>query len=318
MGQCDAILQQGVFDTIVVNTERNVSDNLLEWLKSVDFTTLKDKIDSGLKIGFPIIVNAVPVPIDIGGEFNRDKFEEWKRAVDEGRARSFTENESLQIIQSSASAVIVDAWLQCIINNSQGTGIKGSLLSDNDAQTILFRAQFIPNSPEDADRIPRVEQFIVTGSTSVQGIKVGDEIPFSGVVATISRDGRSEITINLLTDKGSFVTTVPAIPEPPQPPPPPPPVVNVAGTYRSQENNRYLFEQDGTSVTVTEIQPDDRVIANGAGQITNRTVNLTYQSLISDETGTARITLSQDGRRLTGIYTRADTGETFALDWVRL
>lgn len=312
MSQCDEILAQGVFNTIVVDFNRSVSDNLLEWLKTVDIGSLRDKTSAGLNIGFPI----KSVPISIGGNFSEEEFNEWKRAVQEGRTRNFTENESLQIVKSSASPEILNAWLECIrTTNPIGTGIVCRLLSDASSATILYQAQFIPNGPIDADMIPRVESLIVTGAASVQGIKIGDEIPFSGIVATIVRSGRSEITINLDTEKGTCSRVIPAIPEPP---PPPPPVVNIAGTYRSQENNRYVFEQDGTSVTVTEVQPDDRVIGSGAGQIAGRTVNLTYQSLISAETGTARITLSQDGLRVTGTYTRADTGETFALNWTRI
>ena len=315
MGQCDEILAQGVFDTIVIDTSRSVASNLFEWLKSTTFQELQEKTSGGLNIGFPI----EGIPIDIGIDFSEEEFEQWREAVDEGRVRSFTENEALQIVRQTASPEILDRWLECIrLTNPIGTGIVCRLLSDEDASTILYQAQFIPNSPVDADTIPRVEEFIVTGATSVRGIQEGDEIPFSGAVATITRNGRSEITINLDTEKGSCTRIIPAIPIPPPPPPPPPPPVNFEGTYRSQENNRYLFEQDGINVTVTEIEPNDLVIASGAGQIQGRTVNLTYQSLIDDERGTARITLSANGQTLTGVYTRADTGETFALNWVRI
>lgn len=309
MGQCDEILKQGVFDTIIIDANRSISDNLLEWLKTSEFESFKNKTSAGLNIGFPI----EGVPINIGGNYGEDDFKEWKKAVDEGRIRNFTENESLEIIKRTASPIISSAWLECIrTTNAIGTGIVCSLLSDNSAETILYKVQFIPNSLVDADIIPKVQSFIVTGSSSVQGIIVGNEVPFSGIVATISRNGKSEVTINLNTEKGSCTRIIPAIPEPL------PPVVNIAGTYKSQENNRYVFEQDGTSVTLQEVQPDDKVIASGAGQITGRTVNITYQSLISVEKGTARITLSENGQNLTGTYSRADTGETFALNWRRI
>jgi hypothetical protein len=308
MGQCDEVLAQGVFNTIIIDSSRSVASNLFEWLKTTTFKELKDKTSGGLKIGLPI----EEIPLDIGIDFSEDEFEQWKEAVDQGTVRSFTENEALQIVRQSASPEILNAWLECIrATNPIGTGIVCSLLSDEDAATILYRVQFVPNSSVDADTIPKVEEFIVTGATSVGGINKGDEIPFSGAVATITRNGRSEITINLDTEKGSCTRIIPAIPTPPS-------IVNFEGTYRSQENNRYLFEQDGINVTVTEIEPSGRVIASGAGQIEGRTVNLTYQSLIDKETGTARITLSADGQTLTGVYIRADTGETFALNWTRI
>jgi hypothetical protein len=51
-------------------------------------------------------------------------------------------------------------------------------------------------------------------ASSVQGILVGDEVPFTGVIATIIRDGKKEVTITLNTEKGSCSKVVPAIPEP--------------------------------------------------------------------------------------------------------
>ncbi len=313
MGQCDAILRQGVFDTIIIDFNKSVASNLFEWLKNTDFQTFKEKTSGGLNIGLPI----EGIPINIGINFSEDEFNEWKQSVNQGQVRNFTEDEALQIVRRSASPDILDAWVKCIRDtNNNGTGIICRLLSDEDAATIQYEARFIPNSSADADKIPQVNRFIVTGATSIEGIQVGDEIPFGGVAATITREGRSEITINLNTDKGICTRTIPPIP---LPAPPPPPIVNIEGTYRSlQSNNRYLFEQDGRSVTVTEIEPNDRVIASAAGQIQGRTVILTYQSFIDNETGTARITLSRNGERVTGTYTRADTGETFALDWIRI
>lgn len=216
MSECDKLLKHGVFDTIIINFNKSVSENLIEWLKTVDFNTFNDRVSGGLNIGFPIILEGVPMPVDIGMDFSEDEFNQWKRAVQEGKYRNFTENETLQIIKRTASEIIVNGWLECIrtTNNNSGTGIICNILSEDNAATILFKAQFIPNSAADADSIPKVQEFIVTGASSIQGISVGDEIPFSGVIATIIRDSNKEVTINLLTEKGACSKIVPSIPEP--------------------------------------------------------------------------------------------------------
>jgi hypothetical protein len=53
MGQCDEILKQGVFDTIIIDSNRSVSDNIFEWLKTSEFESFKNKTSAGLKIGLP-------------------------------------------------------------------------------------------------------------------------------------------------------------------------------------------------------------------------------------------------------------------------
>jgi len=41
MSQCDAILKNGVFNTVITNNNNSTAENLYEWLKSVDYGTLQ-------------------------------------------------------------------------------------------------------------------------------------------------------------------------------------------------------------------------------------------------------------------------------------
>lgn len=223
MSECSEFLKGGVFDTIIVNHELNINENLLEWLKKVDYHTFQEKVSGGLNIGFPIVTEgSPPIPIDIGIDFSEEDFNQWKIAVQEGKYRQFTENEKLQIIKKSASEVIVYGWLECLKFTNNGTGLICKVLSDIKASTILFKAQFIPHSPDD-DKVPIINDFIVTGASEVIGLKKGDEIPFAGVTATIKREGKNAVTISLNTDKGTYSETIPEIIDPPITPPEKPP-----------------------------------------------------------------------------------------------
>jgi hypothetical protein len=106
---CDAILQQGIFDTIVINSNRSLSANFLEWLSSASYSDFKQKLDAGLKIGLPI----KNIPVEIKGDHSSDEFESWKQQYAGGNSRAFTEQETLQIVSSSVSNTLTEKWLEC-------------------------------------------------------------------------------------------------------------------------------------------------------------------------------------------------------------
>src|SRR5712691_8741228 len=81
---CGAILQQGIFNSIITQQQKSVTDNLLEWLIRVDWGTFSQKQNSGLNIGFPIY----GVPITISGSHTQDEFNQWQSAVNQGRYRT--------------------------------------------------------------------------------------------------------------------------------------------------------------------------------------------------------------------------------------
>lgn len=204
MGTCDAILNQGVFDKIFIDTSRSVATNIFEWLKQASYKEVKDKIDAGLKVALPI----KGVPVNIGGRFSKDDFEKWKEEIDKGNARSFTENESLQIISSSASKIIADAWVACIKAtvppNAPTVGLLCELNGTENDETILFKARWIPNSVTDLS--PLVTNLTVVGAKIVDenSLAINDEVPFGGVTIVLQRTDKQEIIVNLDTTKGSF------------------------------------------------------------------------------------------------------------------
>lgn len=209
MGTCDAILNQGVFDRVFIDTNRSVSDNIFEWLSKSSYEEVKDRIDAGLNIGLPI----KGVPVNIGGSFSKDDFDKWKEEINSGNARNFTENESLRIISSTASKTIADAWVACIKatvsppvgnTNTPTVGLICELNGTENDETIFFKARWIPNSVEDLS--PTVTNFTVVGAKILDQtpLSIDDEVPFGGITIVLQRVDKQEIAVNLDTTKGSF------------------------------------------------------------------------------------------------------------------
>jgi hypothetical protein len=119
MSQCDAILKNGVFNTIITNTNLSTADSLYEWLKSTDYGTLQNAQNDGLNIGLPI----QGVPINVSATISNTEFQNWHKAVDQGQSRTFTQEEANTIVQKSASPLILKAWTDCINHTIPTTGL---------------------------------------------------------------------------------------------------------------------------------------------------------------------------------------------------
>ena len=218
MSQCDAILKNGVFNTVITNNNNSTAENLYEWLKSVDYGTLQTAQNDGLQIDFPIS----GVPVNITGSISNAEFQNWKKAVNQGRTRVFTNEEANQIVEKSASPLIVKAWRDCVLPPTTGL-LHYVSEGDAGAFTILFR--WAPNSPD--DKAPTVAGFDVIGATAVNPLKVGQTITFGGITVLFTRQKSSsgtdlypEASVVLNTTKGTVAEMVSAISQPvPETPP---------------------------------------------------------------------------------------------------
>lgn len=91
------------------------------------------------------------------------------------------------------------------------------------------------------------------------------------------------------------------------PPPARPGIVSIAGTWMGQQGISYQFQQVGTDIVFSEINPLLGVTASGTGTLngTVLTLNVTTAAYTN---GTASLRLDPDGMRLTGTYRDAVTG----------
>lgn len=201
MSKCDAILQNGVFSTIIINSERSFSENYIEWLKLATFEEIKSKMDAGIKLGFPI----EGVPFDLRGEITQDDYTIWKQAIDQGKVRQLSITELESIIENQSDKNIVDAWLDCI--NLSNFGLldyeNESQSVDDGGFVVLFR--YSPNSEYDLP--PVINDFIAQNATCQNPPAVGSLVPYGGFSSIFTRERNAqgffpEATYVLNTSKG--------------------------------------------------------------------------------------------------------------------
>jgi hypothetical protein len=85
-------------------------------------------------------------------------------------------------------------------------------------------------------------------------------------------------------------------------------VNNIAGAWEG-DGSLYQFYQNGTSVTMEETTPGYGQTAIGEGTINGQTVTITVQTALGSQ-GTLNVTLSADGRQMSGTYSDTTFGTT--------
>lgn len=249
MQNCDSVLKSGVFDTVIIDSNKTLSENLTSWLESVEFNEFRNQQNSGLKIGFPI----KGVPVSIAGSFSEDEFNEWKRQVVSGASRQFTDEETMHIFSMTASPAILDAWSNCISIQAAGTGLRSDVEIENGGMTIIFTVRWVPNSMSDFPPSVVAGGFQVSGATPQGVIAQGMEVPLSGFSVILSRNGASGVAIVLNTTKGAVTKSIPPLPAPaPVLPPIQLKVFSATGNSASHP-----------STTLT-VHPDFKILSGGA------------------------------------------------------
>lgn len=92
--------------------------------------------------------------------------------------------------------------------------------------------------------------------------------------------------------------------------------VNLAGTWRDRTGVSWIIQQTGKAVAFQEYNPILGVTAVGQGTVSGHQLQLTYQSALQTN-GQAALTISADGRNLTGNARDNVTGVSFPLMFTR-
>ncbi|MEG4808487.1 hypothetical protein QUA82_11830 [Microcoleus sp. F8-D3] len=241
-----------MFDTILVSTSKSLSENLIEWLESVEYDNFQKAQSLGLNIGFPI----KGVPVKLEASFTEDKFKEWKKEISTGSSRQFTEEETMQILSKSASQAILDAWSACM---RPGAGKSPGLhhdLTPTGEPNFVFEVKWIPNSMTDFPPTVLPGGFQVAGATYSITFSDGMEIPLAGFSIILTRTSTSGATIVLNTTKGTITESIPPIPVTP-PPAPKLPSINLK-----------LFKASGSKADIAQttltVPSDYKILGGGA------------------------------------------------------
>jgi hypothetical protein len=98
--------------------------------------------------------------------------------------------------------------------------------------------------------------------------------------------------------------------------PQPPVLVNINGTWYSDEGLSYVITQSGNNIYLEEINPLYGTTASGQGTISGQDVDISVTTAAGTQ-GRARFRVSDDGEELIGEYTDITRGMSMPLDLYR-
>ncbi|VAW72713.1 hypothetical protein MNBD_GAMMA15-1876 [hydrothermal vent metagenome] len=99
-------------------------------------------------------------------------------------------------------------------------------------------------------------------------------------------------------------------------PRPEPAMPNLSGQWDSNQGTTYQIQHYNEQITLTEINPLLGVTAEGTGTITGRNIVLQYATAFGT-TGTARLTVEDEGDTLTGVFRDNVTNASSAIELYR-
>jgi hypothetical protein len=113
--QCNDVLKDGIFDVSHYNSDSQYRNTLDSWFYESDFQTHQQAADAGLSLGFPVY----GVPIKIGGTFDQNQVDSWKKehagSVKTGLSYNDSRSAALQLVNKQ----LVDAWSRCIVEKNR-------------------------------------------------------------------------------------------------------------------------------------------------------------------------------------------------------
>lgn len=175
-----------------------------------------------------------------------------------------------------------------------GGAVVGGLL----ALALLGEHGDLPVTNEDAN-------------TAVSDLSV-DQPPVAPVATPPPESPPPALPQPVLSQPPPAVETAPPVIAP-EPRGPQPAGIDLSGYWTSQEGLTYLFEQRGNQVSFSEYNPlFNAITASGAGVLNGHSFELTYQTAVGTA-GQGRLTVSEDGDSMFGVYTDLVTGVSLSI-----
>ena len=210
---CNEILNGGVFDVLISNQNEDFSKNILNFYKSSSFQQYSAAAAADIGVTVPF----EGIPIGANGKYSEESFKEIQEKITNQEITSVSFNSQSQLISSTASDTIADAWLECIKQHTQlpdafdnTPGLKARLSSpETNPTVVIFEFAWIPNSINDL--APKVLSLQISGASIAEGSDFGidSEIPFGGGTLLLNRLSDDDaVTVALNTTKGDFSDTI--------------------------------------------------------------------------------------------------------------
>lgn len=213
---CDGPLRGGVFDVVETRSLDTLDEDLFTFLKESTRHEIERAMNAGLKVPTKAGV--------IGGSFSKKQWDDFESERTAWTRSEIKKMSAREILSTTASSVILDAWIRCRELSQYGWCKKVSYFSGSDGKpgtgTLTIRWTSTPNCAAAAP--PKIRKVTTQNFTieadDLKSLKDKELRPGSDVVILFSRPDEDQVgTIKLETDTAADLSvSVPAYKRPPK------------------------------------------------------------------------------------------------------
>ncbi len=154
----------------------------------------------------------------------------------------------------------------------------------------------------------------IPGLFNVEFAGHSDSKPHTATEPRTVTPAATEPPVQLASTTPARTTPTPAVPA--RSPQPEPAIPNLSGQWDSDEGITYQIQHNNAQITLTEMNPLLGVTAEGTGTVNGRNIVLQYVTAFGT-TGTARLTVEDEGDTLTGVFRDNVTNASSSIELYR-
>jgi hypothetical protein len=206
---CAQVISKGIISTDHINQSVSTQNGYTSWLCSTEFQTHQEAHNAGISIG-TLVYN---IPLQIGGMFDSNLRNLWKRDHCQASSGASTYSESYSRVLSQISDIPVRAWLECI-KTSPKSGLSG-VPKPRGTTSVSFIVQWIQTDYLDTIS-PEVTGYSISGGRIItQGsslLKKGSKIlPTTTTIDVERTNSDTPVVLTINTNRGSIPMYAPPI-----------------------------------------------------------------------------------------------------------
>lgn len=201
--QCDAVLSERLLNKTLASTSTAIKYIYAQQYSEMTYSEFQKETSAGGKLGI--------AGFSIGGEYDQEEFETWKRNTSNNINLDFALNHKSSLMLSSANPAAIEAWSKCM--SGRKNAVRFELTKKGNF--ILTLKVFADPVDFEQGRPKFVDDPFIDGATLVSGaqfIENGADLYTVGRVVTLRRDKLdSHVTVTLNTTAGGSTAFSPGL-----------------------------------------------------------------------------------------------------------
>src|SRR5581483_10285695 len=169
--QCSDILRDGVFNTHVVSSSQQNSENYRKWECTASFSNHNEAINAGLSVGLELF----GVPLQVGGTWAQGQIDQWKNTHCSEEERKQSSSATYYEYVRTADPNVLAAWSRCMEYNSPG-GAAIACDIEHDSDKLLFKSRWKRTAGETPSDAPKVSYYRAFDASCDRTWNVSDQL----------------------------------------------------------------------------------------------------------------------------------------------